>query len=138
MQSEATPRPLSVHKAIIAELVSEGCSTRGFHSAMSAAIGGQHVETEPHSSKSCDHCMIRDDLKSLREYGAIVPDAFKIVEEESTIIAFEVEVSNPISEFKMARYLDYWWALDEFYWSLQLVSVDRFRNRKPMPLNHAL
>ena len=55
----------------------------------------------------------------------IIPDAFWIDDETGVVLAFEVEVTSPLTEAKFERYSDLYWVLDEDYYSLHIVTVDR-------------
>jgi hypothetical protein len=56
----------------------------------------------------------------------IIPDAFAINDKDRTAIVFEVEVSNQISDSKVADYCEIWWALDDCEWRFGLITIDRW------------
>jgi hypothetical protein len=55
-----------------------------------------------------------------------IPDLWRIDEKQSTIYLYEVEDTNPISNAKLAKLNEYWWAVDNDYWSIKLVVFDRY------------
>jgi hypothetical protein len=54
-----------------------------------------------------------------------VPDAYVINREEEEIIAVEVQNTCPVSPRKLDLYIELFWALDEYCWTLGLHLVDR-------------
>lgn len=108
--------PSEKHQAVISKLSELGTSTHGFKRSVIEAIRleeGQEVA----------ECL-KEDVNNNR----VTPDAFRIEVHKRTVIAFEVEMFNAIDESKMARYVDWWWMLDDFYWDLRLVGVKCIAN----------
>lgn len=66
------------------------------------------------------------EIGNFERLPGIIPDAYWIDTEKSTVVAFEVEAGNPVDDAKMAAYADIWWMLDEEAWSLALILVDRW------------
>lgn len=125
----------TTHEREIAKLVSEGCRVARFRTAILDAVVGKHGSHVPiidgeGSYIACDRCLLKEDTGN----GKIVPDAFRIDVDRMEIIAYEVEVSNPVSEWKIEKYLDWFWAIDEYEWLLRLVIVNRFGHRSEVDL----
>lgn len=57
-----------------------------------------------------------------------IPDAFMVDTAKRIVVCFEVEVTNQVSDDKLEHYQDLWWFLDDVYWGLRLVVVDRYGN----------
>jgi len=55
----------------------------------------------------------------------IIPDAFLIDAETKSVTTFEVEISNSLGDAQYNAYSELWWALDEYEWTLKVVTVDR-------------
>jgi hypothetical protein len=62
--------------------------------------------------------VVEADLPGLR------PDAYAVDAAAATITLYEVEHSNPVDANKMTRVVEWWWALDDVYWTLRLITVD--------------
>ena len=69
---------------------------------------------------------IKEDLK--QESGNMTPDAFKIVSSDKKFIWWEVEISNPMPEWKICRLASLELELCEWDWSLEIRVVDRYGN----------
>src|SRR5690606_18605528 len=124
----------SRHRRLIADLVASGCSTHWFKERILDAVTGRHSDHRPVLAISsdpasayvpCNRCLLRGDLSEFK----IVPDAFRIDEAQGDIIAYEVEVTHRLPDWKLERYTEWFWAIDEFEWLLRLVIVDRFGNQ---------
>lgn len=130
------PRSESLHERLILAL---GCETKGFTRAvLDALIGkcGSHEmklsdPTKPESKyNDCDRCYLKEELAECR----VLPDAFRIEHEREEILVYEVEVTHHLPDWKLERYCQFWWALDEYYWMLRLFIVDRFGNQHELDL----
>ena len=62
----------------------------------------------------------REDFTSL----AAIPDAFIVDPINRLVTLFEVEVTHPVSEYKMQLYGDLWWGIDGNDWDMLLIKVD--------------
>jgi hypothetical protein len=56
----------------------------------------------------------------------LIPDAYEIDIENNLIKCYEVEVHNPISLEKIHKYINLWWALDNYEWNLELTAVSKY------------
>lgn len=91
------------------------------------AVSGKHGSHVPvidggESYLNCDRCFLKESLDECR----VIPDAFRIDEKRMEVFAYEVEVTHRVSDEKLERYYQWWWALDEDYWMLRLIIVSRF------------
>ena len=66
--------------------------------------------------------------EDIDERVRVIPDAYVIDEHEKTVIVYEVEDTSRIDNTKMGSYVDLSWILDEEFWGLCLVVVDRWGN----------
>jgi hypothetical protein len=71
--------------------------------------------------------------------SAFVPDAFRFNEATSEIELYEVEVTHPLSDHKMAVLGNYWaeWDAEDGDWLPVVIRVDRFGNHHRMDLGIA-
>ena len=69
----------------------------------------------------------REDTEELR----VIPDAFKVDPQALTITVYEVEVTHAIDMCKLSKYVELFWMVDEYEWTLDLVVVDRYGNEAP-------
>jgi hypothetical protein len=125
----------STHSALVAKLAAAGALTKGFSSAVLDAVAGKHGSHDlkydgAFPYRDCLRCVVKEGMGT----GKIVPDAYVVDAERMEVIAYEVEVTSPVTEFKLEKYINWWWALDEEYWSLRLIIVDRFGNHKEVDL----
>lgn len=58
--------------------------------------------------------------------SSVVPDAYWIDDAARIVLAFEVEVSNPLSTYKLDVLSELFWILDEDHYLLHLVTIDRY------------
>lgn len=65
----------------------------------------------------------------------MIPDAFRIIPEQRQVVIMEVEVTHHIPDEKLLAYHSLWWALDEYYWTMGLVTIDRFWLVKGLPIS---
>lgn len=113
MQRKDTP-----HNRLVAKLEEQhGCLSREFHRLLKEAVCGPHTESE-----DCWHCYV------LQEWDrpGFIPDAFRFDREASTVWIYEVEITHHISEYKFSQLEQLWWLLDNYYWKLRLIVVDRY------------
>lgn len=110
-------RPLTLHDTIIRGLVARGHQTHEFLPAIGEALLLHDGVTKQE---------YREALDGLR----ILPDAYTIDPETWTITVYEVEVSHPVDDDKLARYFNLFWVVDQWEWSIRLVLVDKRGNER--------
>lgn len=67
-----------------------------------------------------------DDGLFCDRFAGVVPDAYQILNSERIVRIFEVEDSNPLSLIKLSKLHDLWWLLDEVYYILEVVVLNRY------------
>jgi hypothetical protein len=67
------------------------------------------------------------DLESL-EGTRIVPDGYLFDRDRQELICYEVETSSPINQERLSPYVDWWWVIDDFGWSLRLIVLRAYRS----------
>jgi hypothetical protein len=99
------------HRAAVLKILDRlpGAKTKGFFADLRAAL---REDGDPEWDTS-------DDVR-------VVPDAFLINGREKSVIAFEVEASNPVNREKISNYCELFWALDDWEWRLGLITIDRW------------
>jgi hypothetical protein len=126
------PRSESLHEKIVDKLVEAGATRFRFKQHILDAVCGKHGSHEKKLSDAndpdseyteCERCFVSEEMGNVPR-----PDAFRIDEEAQEIFVYEVEVTHRVTEGRVERYADLWWALDEEYWLLRLIVVDRFEN----------
>jgi hypothetical protein len=55
-----------------------------------------------------------------------IPDAYKILPEEKTVVCYEIEITNPINKIRLADYAELWFHLDAECWKFRLHPVSRY------------
>lgn len=58
----------------------------------------------------------------------VIPDAFKIDPQALKVTVYEVEVTSFVSREKMDAFVELFWIIDEYEWTLDLVRVDQWGN----------
>lgn len=134
------------HKALIAELVGRhsGAQTSGFASFIRGLVesflfkGDEPADCE--GKAACEDCAhegpmsvedVAGEIRRMRSWDAmrVRPDAFLVVGRAAglgvDVFCYEVEVTSPIDELKMSRYIDLWHGLDWYAIELHLVAVNR-------------
>jgi hypothetical protein len=56
----------------------------------------------------------------------IIPDLFEIDRENKTIRLFEIEDTHPLTNEKLMTLVEWWWALDNYDFELELYVTDRY------------
>jgi len=104
--------PGALHRRLVAEIVeSHGASTKGFPQALRAA----------------DQCLSRV-VTTLKR---VIPDAFVVDIAMRTVTVFEVEVHNALDDERLFFYLKTKRMLECRGWSLILIRVDAYGERRP-------
>lgn len=123
MQEQITLKT-TTHNQYISDLRSLGAQTKGFHDSLLRVVGGKHSDPTP--LHTCDHCDISRWLGEItQDYRSVVPDAFEIDTEVRLVTVYEVEVTHPLTNVKREKYKAYFWMLDEVYWRLRVITVDK-------------
>lgn len=128
-------RSESLHERIIDRLVASipGAQRYRFKQAVLDAVWGQcgshetKLADESDSTSTyveCERCEFSECFGDVPR-----PDAFVIDKENREVIAYEVEVTHQVSVDRALQYADLFWVIDEEYWLVRLVVVDRFENR---------
>jgi hypothetical protein len=132
---ERTPRRQSLHEAIIDRLIAAtpGAKRFRFKQSILDAVAGKHGDHTPIAAEGsddptetyvdCHRCLMNEEAGDLPR-----PDAFTIDAARMEVTAYEVEVTHRVDHDRVSQYADLWWLLDEDYWMLRLVVVDRFEN----------
>lgn len=100
-----------LHEALVASLEHGGARTDGFRAALA-----EHVSD-----------WVIGDWRR-------VPDAYVIDPKARVVTVYEVEVGRPLDGERIIGYADLWFGLDCEFWTLQLITVDRFGGQQRRPL----
>ena len=116
--------PSAHHERIVATLVRNGCSSRGFVTDMQALARDRFGDS---------------DLSEIPELvRSVNPDAWRIDAEHRAVYMYEVDTSSFLTDFKWVSYLAVGWWLDCESWTGFLVRVDAYGNANEFPLDWAL
>jgi len=80
------------------------------------------------SEVKTDDEFFEDIVHVFKSRARLVPDAYLIDKENKAIVCYEVEDTHPLNDKKILKYTDIFWALDEIYWDLILITYDIFGN----------
>lgn len=133
--------PGAKHASLVASLCNRTGATAGrFQALVFEALRGDYETTQAfHSdSCSCEDCdedgpvLSGDNLrcveKGLWAYIKTLrlrPDAARLDADRKVVAAYEVEVASPISNEKLARYVECFWLFDgSSEWNFELYIVD--------------
>jgi hypothetical protein len=126
-----------LHQALVAAVASKyGAQTRGFRRAIEKAFYSDTYECEggDYCNKHVEPGLHTDSLKEAGVDVPMVPDAFAIDVDAERITAFEVNVSNELSEDRLERYAWLWFDLDAFSIDLEVFEVDKYLVEHRVPL----
>jgi hypothetical protein len=97
------------HQAVVQAILDrhQNAKAKGFYAALRRALAEQDpdLELEPH-----DVC--------------VIPDAFITDSIAKVVTAFEVVVTSGLGARQFVAYSELWWVLDEYEWTLEIVTVD--------------
>ncbi len=124
----------SLHEQIIDRLIARVPGARRFkfkQCVLDAVWGkcGSHETKqaddgdEESTYEDCDRCFFSEQIGD-----APRPDAFVIDTENREVIVYEVEVTHQVSTARALQYADLFWVIDEEYWLVRLIVVDRFEH----------
>lgn len=118
--------------------------SRPTHAEMIATLLAAHPEIQTKGffrelAKVGDY--MKDLLRNDPEWRArvnMVPDAFMIDYEEGHVVVFEVVDTSDVTPLKLAKIEEIGWALDQDYFDIGLIRIDRYGRSLHAPVEDGL
>lgn len=134
LNAKRPKKPITLHEAYVQKLQEHGGQRKLFiQSLLDVVVGAPEHYRYFHCSSpnKCEFCIAREEFDC-----RLIPDAYYIDQARCVVMAFEVEHACPMTQEKLDEYEHLWWALDAYWWGLNVISVDRQGSCRRSPVSY--